>query len=122
MTEGIARDDVLLREAREAERALIEAETRAEAALVDAEARYRRSLEKLARAQAKVEERRRAFEHARSLLDQAQLERAAGPLIRRLAVDRPSLPRPARDDSRARSRKRTEPVPEGTGSDDDSSK
>jgi hypothetical protein len=122
MTEGIARDEALLREAREAERALIEAEARAEAALVEAEARYRRSLEKLARAQAKVEDRRRAFEHARALLDQAQLERAAGPLIRRLSVDRPALPRPARDDSRARSRKRSEPGPEGTGSDDETSK
>jgi hypothetical protein len=109
----------LLREARAAERALIEAEERAERELLDAEARYRRALEKLERAQQRVESRRRAFEQARAKLDQCQLERAAGPIIRRTVVARPALPRPARDDSRARARpqKTTEPSSEDDGSD-----
>ncbi|MEZ4506445.1 MAG: hypothetical protein R2848_11555 [Thermomicrobiales bacterium] len=107
--------DTLLREAVNAEQALIEAETLAENELDVAESRYRLALEKLERAQQRVERRRREFEQARARLDQCQLERAAGPLIRRVAVGRPSLPRPARDDSRVRSRsqKNSGPTPEG---------
>lgn len=110
--------EALLRESIDAERTLIDAETRAEHELQTAEKAYRRSLEKLERSQQRVERRRREFEQARAHLDQCQLERAAGPLIRHVSVARPSLPRPARDDSRGRSRtpKKTEPVPEGTGS------
>jgi hypothetical protein len=110
--------ETVLRESVEAERVLIEAEFAAERELVLAEERYRRSLEKLERAQQRVERRRREFEQARARLDQCQLERAAGPLIRRVSVERPSLPRPARDDSRARARnsKTKEPAPPGAGS------
>jgi hypothetical protein len=110
--------DGLLRESQAAERALIEAEERAERELLDAEERYRRAVEKLERAQLRVETRRRAFEQARAALDQCQLERAAGPVIRRTAVARPVLPRPARDDSRARrsSPKTVEPPSEDDGS------
>ncbi len=110
--------ETLLRESAEAERALIDAEFAAEHQLALAEKRYRRSLEKLERSQQRVERRRREFEQARSRLDQCQLERAAGPLIRRVSVARPALPRPARDDSRVRTRvpKTNEPAPEGAGS------
>ncbi len=110
----------LLSEARAAELELIEAEAQAEEALVAAEARYRQALEKLGRAQERAEVRRREFEQARARLDQCQLERAAGPLIRRRSVPRPALPRPARDDSRARAAKgkRNEPAPAGAGSSD----
>jgi hypothetical protein len=113
----------LLRAAREAESELIEAETRAERVLTIAEARYRRAVEKLKRAQARAEETRREFEQARAQLDQCQLERAAGPVIRRVAVQRPALPRPARDDSRGRNAavKRNEPAPEDAGSKDSDS-
>lgn len=109
--------EALLRESVAAERALIDAETLAERELDRAEIRYLRALDRLQRAQQRVERRRREFEQMRARLDQCQLERAAGPLIRRVSVGRPSLPRPARDDSRARSRvpKRNEPVPEDTG-------
>lgn len=105
--------DGLLRESRAAEMALIDAETRAEQELARAEARYRRALDKFTQAQARMEASRRDFEQARAQLDQRQLERAAGPMLRRLSVARPSLPRPARDDSRAR--KRNGPAPEGAG-------
>jgi hypothetical protein len=107
----------LLDESRAAELALIDAETRAECVLVRAEARYRRSLEKFTRAQQRLDASRREFEQARAQLDQCQLERAAGPVIRRVSVARPSLPRPARDDSRARARdhKRHGPAPEEAG-------
>lgn len=108
----------LLRESSQAELALIGAELDAERELHIAEDRFRRSLEKLERAERRVERRRRAFEQARARLDQCQLERAAGPLVRPVAVARPALPRPVRDDSRARARaaKKAEPAPEGTGS------
>jgi hypothetical protein len=119
---GVAQEpgqaETLLRESSEAERTLIDAEFSAEQRLVLAEKRYRRSLDKLERSQQRVERRRREFEQARSQLDQCQLERAAGPLIRRVSVARPTLPRPARDDSRARPRtpKPDEPAPDGAGS------
>lgn len=96
--------DELLRESRAAELALIGAEAQAERDLEQAEARYRRALEKASRAQERLEIARKEFEHARAQLDQRQMERAAGPVIRRLSAARPSLPRPARDDSRARAR------------------
>lgn len=123
MAQDAANGDDLLRESRQAEMALIEAETRAERELADAEERYRRALDKFARAQEKVEARRKVFEQARARLDQSQLERSAGPMIRRIAVARPALPRPARDDSRARARaaKPNEPAPEDTGSSDSDS-
>lgn len=110
--------ETLLRESSGAEQALIDAETSAEREFELAEARYHRALKKLESAQQRVQQQRRQFEQARARLDQCQHERAAGPLIRRVAVERPSLPRPARDDSRARTRraKTTEPAPEGTGS------
>lgn len=110
--------ETLLRESAEAERLLIDAEFAAEQQLILTENRYRRSLDKLERSQQRVERRRREFEQARSRLDQCQLERAAGPHIRRVSVARPTLPRPARDDSRARTRasKTEEPAPEGAGS------
>jgi len=113
----------LLREARNAELELIEAEARAEEALVVAEARYRQALEKLGRAQERADVRRREFEQARARLDQCQLERAAGPLLRRRLVPRPALPRPARDDSRARAAKgkRNESAPTSADSSDPSS-
>ncbi len=119
---GVAQEpgqtETLLRESAEAERTLIDAEFAADCQLALAEKRYRRSLDKLERSQKRVERRRREFEQARSQLDQCQLERAAGPLIRRVSVARPTLPRPARDDSRARTRapKIDEPAPEGAGS------
>jgi hypothetical protein len=118
MTQERGQVDTVLRESVEAERALIEAEYAAERELSQAEERFRRSLDKLERAQLRVERRRREFEQARAKLDQCQLERAAGPHIRRVSVERPSLPRPARDDSRARSRvpKKQEPAPSGAGS------
>lgn len=121
--ESVDGDD-LLREARAAELALIEAEAEAERELQQAEALYQRALEKYNRAQDRLDASRRVFEQARAQLDQRQLERAAGPMIRRLSVARPSLPRPARDDSRvrARTRKRNEPAPEGTGSEKTESK
>lgn len=117
MAQESATERDVLEEARDAELALIEAEAQAEAEMAVAEARYRRALEKLERAQQRASERRRDFERARARLDQCQLERAAGPLLRRVGVPRPALPRPARDDSRARMRasKRNEPAPEGTG-------
>lgn len=110
-------DDVL-RESRAAERALIEAEERAERQLIDAEHRFRRAQEKLERAQQRMEARRQIFEQARARLDQCQLERAAGPVIRRAIVARPALPRPARDDSRVRTKpaKAIEPPSEDDGS------
>jgi hypothetical protein len=116
--------DGLLRASQAAERALIEAEERAEGELLEAEERYRRALEKLERAQQRVESRRRAFEQARARLDQCQLERAAGPVIRRTAVARPALPRPARDDSRIRAlpQKTIEPPSEDDGSNGTNSK
>ena len=98
--------DELLRESRAAELALIGAEAQAERDLDRAEARYRRAQEKSVRAQERLEAARREFEQARAQLDQRQMERAAGPMIRRLSAARPSLPRPARDDSRARARAR----------------
>jgi hypothetical protein len=98
--------DELLRESRAAELALIVAEAQAESDLDRAEARYRRAREKASRAQKQLEIARREFEQARAQLDQRQLERAAGPMIRRLSAARPSLPRPVRDDSRARARAR----------------
>jgi hypothetical protein len=112
----------VLREAKAAELALIDAETRAEQDLAKAEIRYRRALEKFERAQLRTEARRRDFEQARARLDQCQLERSAGPMIRRISVARPSLPRPARDDSRARANgaKPKKPAPEGAGSDPES--
>lgn len=108
----------LLRESRAAELALIGAEAQAERDLERADARYRRALEKAARAQEQLDAARREFEQARAQLDQRQLERAAGPMIRRLSTARPSLPRPARDDSRARARARKaeEPTSEEAGS------
>ncbi len=108
----------LLRDARQAELALIEAEARAEAALATAERRYRQSLDKLRRAQERATARRKVFEEARARLDQCQLERAAGPVFRRVSVPRPALPRPARDDSRARAlrSKQNDPAPDGAGS------
>jgi hypothetical protein len=108
----------LLRESSQAEQLLIDAELAAERDLHTAEERFRRSLEKLERAELRVERRRREFEQARARLDQCQLERAAGPLVRPVAVARPALPRPARDDSRARARaaKKAEPAPAGAGS------
>ncbi|HET9660831.1 MAG TPA: hypothetical protein VFP05_10915 [Thermomicrobiales bacterium] len=114
--DSTAGDDAL-RESRVAELALIEAETQAEGELQRAEARYRRALDKLTRAQERLDATRREFEQARAQLDQRQLERAAGPVIRRVSVARPSLPRPARDDSRARERerKRNGPAPEEAG-------
>jgi hypothetical protein len=114
----------VLRDAKVAEMTLIDAETEAEQNLAKAEARYRRALEKLERAQLRTEARRKEFEQARARLDQCQLERSAGPLIRRISVARPSLPRPARDDSRVRSNgsKSNEPAPEGAGSSDPESK
>lgn len=113
----------LLREARNAELQLIEAEARAEEALVVAEARYRHALEKLGRAQERADVRRWEFEQARARLDQCQLERAAGPLLRRRSVPRPALPRPARDDSRARAAKgkQNESAPAGADSSDPNS-
>ena len=121
--ESLKETDVL-REAKAAELALIEAETRAEQELAKADVRYRRALEKLERAQMRTEARRRDFEQARARLDQCQLERSAGPLIRRVSVARPSLPRPARDDSRARTNgsKPNKPAPSGAGSSDPESK
>lgn len=118
MTQERGQVESLLRESVEAERALIDAELAAERAMHLAEQHYLRALEKLERAQERVERRRREFEQARARLDQCQLERASGPLIRRVSVARPSLPRPARDDSRARNRvaKTTEPAPESAGS------
>ena len=118
MAQESATERDLLRESREAELALIEAEARAEEEMAIAEARYRQALEKLARAQQRAEVRRREFEQARARLDQCQLERAAGPLLRRFAAPRPALPRPARDDSRARARQanRNEPAPDRAGS------
>jgi hypothetical protein len=112
--------NTLVRESADAERALIEAELQAERELLIAEESYRRSLEKLERAQQRVERRRREFEQARARLDQCQLERSSGPLIRHVSVSRPSLPRPARDDSRARKRvlQTKEPAPTGAGSND----
>ena len=106
----------ILRESAEAERALIDAEYAAEHELHVAEERYRRALDKLEQTQQRVERRRREFEQARALLDQCQLERASGPVIRRVSVERPSLPRPARDDSRARAPKTAKPAPEDAGS------
>lgn len=104
MAQEQAAVETLVRESAAAERALIEAESAAERELQRAEERYRRSREKLERAQQQVEKERRSFEQARAQLDQCQLERAAGPRIRRVSVERPSLPRPARDDSRVRTR------------------
>lgn len=124
---GMAQDrqtaEILLRESVDAERALIDAETSAERELQSAEKAYRRALERLEQSQQRVERRRREFEQARAKLDQCQLERAAGPLIRHVSVARPSLPRPARDDSRLRTRtpRKPEPAPEGTGSDNSNS-
>ncbi len=117
MPQQRAATETLLRESADAERALIETEAAAERDLQRAEERYRRALEKLERAQRRVEAERKSFEQARARLDQSQLERAAGPLIRPVAVGRPTLPRPARDDSRARARARKmqEPAPEGAG-------
>ncbi|MCA9860903.1 MAG: hypothetical protein KC438_14335 [Thermomicrobiales bacterium] len=111
-------------ESAEAERALIEAEEQAERALVEAERAYRRSLERLEAAQRRVEKRKKAFERARAALDQCQLERASGPLIRPKVVERPTLPRPARDDSRARARaaNTSKPAPSGAGPDASDSK
>lgn len=108
----------LLQSSGVAERALIDAEAQAEREMQEAEERYRRATEKLELAQQRVLQRRREFEQARARLDQCQLERAAGPVIRRITVERPSLPRPARDDSRSRSRrpKTQEPAPESAGS------
>jgi len=110
--------DTLVRESADAERALIDAELEAERGLLVAEERYRRSLEKLEGAQQRVERRRREFEQARAKLDQCQLERSSGPMIRHASVSRPSLPRPARDDSRARKRtsETQKPAPESAGS------
>lgn len=118
MAQQQAAVETLVRESAEAERALIEAEAVAEHELKRAEERYRRSLEKLERARQQVEKERRSFEQARARLDQCQLERAAGPRIRRVSVERPSLPRPARDDSRARARaqKISEPASADAGS------
>jgi hypothetical protein len=118
MAQELGEAATLLRESAEAERALIEAEYAAEHELQVAEERYRRALAKLEQAQQRAERRRREFEQARARLDQSQLERAAGPLIRRVSVERPSLPRPARDDSRARTRalKTAKPAPEDAGS------
>ncbi len=118
MTQEPGQAKILLRESAEAEQSLIDAEFAAEQQLVITERRYRHSLDKLERSQQRVERRRREFEQARSRLDQCQLERAAGPHIRRVLVARPTLPRPARDDSRARPRtlKTDEPAPEGAGS------
>lgn len=122
MAETRSQAEDALRESQAAERLLIDAEQKAEGDLLLAERRYRRALEKLERAQQRVERRRREFEQARAKLDQCQLERAAGPLIRRQSVARPALPRPARDDSRARAaqRKEKEPPPEGDGSNETS--
>jgi hypothetical protein len=110
--------DELLRESRAAELALIGAEAQAERDLDRAETKYRRAREKAVRAQERLDAARKEFEQARAQLDQRQLERAAGPMIRRLSAARPSLPRPARDDSRARARARkaTEPASEEAGS------
>jgi hypothetical protein len=107
----------LLRESAEAELALIELEAAAERDLQRAEQRYQRALEKLERAQRRVDARRREFEQARARLDQCQRERAAGPMIRPASVGRPTLPRPARDDSRARQQRQEakEPAPAGAG-------
>jgi hypothetical protein len=118
MTQERGQVETVLRESVEAERALIDAEYAAERELALSEERYRRSLDKLERTQQQSERRRREFEQARARLDQCQLERASGPLIRRVSVERPSLPRPARDDSRARARnpKTQEPAPDGAGS------
>jgi hypothetical protein len=123
MVQDVGHADGLLRAAQAAERALIEAEARAERELLEAEEQYRRALKKLERAQLRVEDRRRAFEQARANLDQCQLERAAGPVIRRTSVARPVLPRPARDDSRVRrqSQKTVEPPSEDGGSNGSSS-
>ena len=106
MGQEVGEGDELLRESRAAEQALIVAEAEAERDLEGAEARYRRAQEKASRAQERLEIARKEFEQARAQLDQRQLERAAGPMIRRLSAARPSLPRPARDDSRARARAR----------------
>lgn len=117
MVQGTTKGDDLLRESRQAEMALIDEETRAERKLASAEKRYRRAIAQLVQAQERVEARRRDFEQSRSRLDQCQLERAAGPMLRRASVARPALPRPARDDSRARTgaaAKQSGPVPKST--------
>lgn len=118
MVQEPAPENDLLREARKGELALIEAETRAEETLLIAEERYREALEKLRRAQERANTRRQEYQQARARLDQCQLERAAGPVLHRTTVPRPVLPRPARDDSRGRTRttKRNEPVSKDTGS------
>lgn len=110
--------EAMLRESASAEQALIDSESEAERAFQRAETRYRKAIERLEIAEQRVQEQRKLFEQARALLDQRQHERAAGPVMRRVSVERPSLPRPARDDSRARSRRTltTEPAPESAGS------